>query len=89
MSFLQKLHAKPEAYRQNLALGITVALSAIIFVLWLMTLPGRLAAIQGDTSMTEGLASAGTPFGNISDNISSVFGDAKTEMQGLLKVINK
>ena len=90
-TLLQKIHAKPEVYRQNLALGITIGVSAIIFSLWVISLPSRLASINTKSTTTndENLANAGAAFSNMSDNISGAVDDAHGQMDGLLKVINK
>ena len=86
---LEKIHAKPEAYRQNLALGITVILSSVIFLLWAISLPGRLSAVKDTVNGSDTTASVGTPLENLSDDLGTSFGAVKEKTSGLLKVISK
>lgn len=85
---LERIHQFPEAYRRKLALGITVALSAVIIALWVVTKPMVTADADSITSV-ESSANAITPIESISTDAKSTYSAIKENIQTLLKEIKK
>ncbi len=100
---LERIHQKPETYRRNLAMAITVSLSAIIFIVWAVSLPGRLtvggdgnknagtvsnaASTGGPAAVGSAGAEADSPFEALSSGFGNAVNGAKQQFNLLLKVI--
>ena len=72
-NILHRLHQKPEEHRKAVALIISLAITLMIFGIWLSTLPARINVIDGVAQNTQKqledgitpLATAKDAFGNV------------------------
>lgn len=83
--FLEKIHRKPEAYRKNLALGITVASMAIIFSFWALTFSARYMTVSpgGTASVADSSPGFFSPFQQISDGMSRAYEGMKSSLSNI------
>lgn len=71
LSLIEKLQRKPEATRRKILYATVFACSALIFGIWVTTLPGRLAGVSGNGNEKEGIS----PFVVLKEAMSDIFSD--------------
>ncbi len=75
LDYIEKARALPPAKRHQIAFGISISITLIIFVIWVSTLHLRISDITA--SSTGDVKSIATPFEAIGDTISQTYGDVK------------
>ncbi|HEY4510829.1 MAG TPA: hypothetical protein VJG29_00470 [Candidatus Paceibacterota bacterium] len=75
MKLFSRIRQRPKSYRNKVAFSASLALTSFIFVMWLATLEGRLAARGADLAADNSGMVAATSFaGDISDELETIQG---------------
>jgi hypothetical protein len=75
MNWLENLRGKPKSVRRHIANMTALVIGGIIFVIWAVTLPSRLADV-GDKKKEGGLA----PFTVLKNAVTETFEATKTSI---------
>lgn len=89
--YLEKIHKKPEAQRRQLALWLAMLLTAIIFFIWIFTVPARWRVRQVSEKDQNKIES---PFAVLKESVSNTLNnfeipnlaDFKGENQGSVMI---
>lgn len=68
---IKRIHEKPEPARRRIAFGIALAITLIIFLVWLSTLPAKLRNSQHASNPR---SEAASPIETLKESVGSLFG---------------
>ncbi|MEK9167746.1 MAG: hypothetical protein AAB769_00210 [Patescibacteria group bacterium] len=71
LSLIEKLQKKSEATRRKILYATVFACAAVIFGIWITTLPARLAGVSG----SENKESKGSPMSSLKEAFGGIFSD--------------
>lgn len=84
-SYLEEMRAKPEHIRRRMAFGVSLAITAVIFVFWLGSMTSLGASSTG--AIASAVEKAGSPGKTLVASIGSFVTDIKDIIFGPKKVI--
>ncbi len=81
---IEHIRKKPKEVRNRYAFGLALAISIIIFIFWLVSLPARLTVITSQEDVEEVQGGFSRSVSNITDSVSGIWNNFSDKLPGII-----